>query len=182
MLGRCVLLALAAGCTKPAPPAAPDATAAAPAPPPPAPPPPAVDAAPDARDAASDAGDARAAGPAHKHGGGGGPPAGAGGMAGLQVTGGLPKAEVAKVLRANSHALRACYDRARARNPSLRGRVSFRLTVDGRGRVSLGEVVSSTLGEGDTEMCMVEATRGFKFPVPPGGAEATVSFQMSFAP
>ena len=42
--------------------------------------------------------------------------------------------------------------------------MTFRLTVDARGRVTLGEVVTSTLGGDDAEMCMIRATRDFKFP------------------
>ena len=87
---------------------------------------------------------------------------------------------VAKVVKQNSGGLRACYEKARAGNPGLHGKVSFRLTVDQRGRVSLGEVVTSTLGGGDPEMCMVQSLRNVKFPPPAGGAESTVTFQMKF--
>ena len=171
-------VALAAGCTCPSPPPAPRDAGVDRGPPlrPPPPPEPAVDAAVDAPDA-SDASGAgaggrkRAAAPAET---------GGGGMAGLTVTGGLGKADAAKVVKSKAGALRACYERERARNPALRGRVSFQLTVDGRGRVTLGEIVSSTLGSGETEMCMVDATRGFKFPMPADGGESTVRFQMGF--
>lgn len=86
------------------------------------------------------------------------------------------------MLRAGAGALRACYDGERAKNPALRGRATFRLTVDRRGRVTFGEVVTSTLGGGGTEMCMARATRSFKFPARTEDADATVSFQMGFSP
>ena len=82
------------------------------------------------------------------------------------------------MVRAGAAKLRACYERERSRNPSLHGRVTFRLTVDDRGHVPLGEVVTSTLGGGDPEMCMVQAARDLRFPA--GSGDSTVSFQMTF--
>jgi hypothetical protein len=66
----------------------------------------------------------------------------------------------------------------RACNPSLPGRVMIRLEVDDRGHVTLGEVVRSTLASGDSELCMVRATRDFKFPAAAGGG--TVTFPIVF--
>jgi outer membrane biosynthesis protein TonB len=160
-------------------PAASDAAAV----PPPAPPAPPVAAVPPPE--APDAGDAGVDGPppsprprsthaAAAQGGGGG-------MAGLKVTGNIPTAEVAKVLRAGTRALRACYDKERARNAALAGKVAFHLEVDERGRVTLAEVVKSTLGGGDPELCMVRAARDFKFPKATGGGESTINFQAAFA-
>jgi hypothetical protein len=144
----------------------------------PLPPPPlVVDAGSDARDAASDASDA---GP------GGGrrawtkapAPVGGGGGGGIKVAGNLPKADAEKIVRGGAGKLRGCYDKAKAASPALQGRVSFRLTVDDRGRVTLGEVVTTTLDSGDAEMCMIRLTRDFKFP--PADGESTVTFQMIF--
>jgi len=58
--------------------------------------------------------------------------------------------------------------------------VVFRLSVDGRGRVPLAEEVTSTLGGGDPELCMVEALRGLKFPPSATGADSTLTFPMAF--
>jgi len=159
------------GCTRSQQPGAPEAAA----------PPPAAPGVPEPRpepppDAASDAADARAG---HRT----GPPAGGGGGSGvgdIKVLGGLPKGPTESLIRGRSGDLRACYEKARAGNPGLHGKVNFQLTINDRGRVSLAEVVTSTLGGGDPEMCMVESLRGLKF-APPGGAEATITFQMKFA-
>jgi hypothetical protein len=134
------------------------------------------DARPDAVDGGVDASDA---GPARKHGGAKKAAAGGGGGAGgVKVEGKLPKPAAEKVVHAGAGALRACYDAEHAKNPALKGKVTFRLSVDDRGRVTLGEVVTSTLGGGDPEMCMVRAARDFRFPS--GNGESTVSFQVSF--
>jgi outer membrane biosynthesis protein TonB len=99
---------------------------------------------------------------------------------GFKVEGQIGRAEAEAVLRGARPKLDACYTQARAQAPDLKGRVMFRLSVDGRGRVPLAEVVSSTLGGGDPELCMVEALRDLKFPPAPGGGESTLTFPMTF--
>jgi hypothetical protein len=150
-----------------------------------APPPPVRDTgAPPVRDAAADLGvDAGPDGPpGHKraasHAAAG--EASGGGAAGLQVSGGLDKADVSKVLHAKAGAMRACYQRERSKTPGLRGRVTFRVTVDKRGLVKMAEAEKSTLGGGDAEMCMLQTVRDMRFPPVPSGGESTVSFQMGF--
>src|SRR4051794_24662255 len=167
-----LLLAIAA-CERPRPVATPE-----PAPPPPAAPAPAApqDAGPPAPDAGDGGGviggvaAPRPAGPRRA--------AAPGGDGSVKVEGRLPKPAAEKVVRAGAAKLRACYEQERSRNPALHGRVTFRLTVDDRGRVPLGEVVTSTLGGGDPEMCMVQAARDFRFPA--GNGDSTVSFQLTF--
>jgi hypothetical protein len=46
--------------------------------------------------------------------------------------------------------------------------------------VTVGEVMTSTLGGGDPEMCMVNVLRDIRFPTAGGRAESTVAFQMAF--
>lgn len=99
---------------------------------------------------------------------------------GFRVQGEIGRAEAEAVLRAVRPKLDACYTQARAQTPDLKGRVTFRLSVDGRGRVPLAEAVTSTLGGGDPELCMVEALRDLKFPASPSGGESTLTFPMTF--
>jgi hypothetical protein len=137
------------------------------------------------RDAAAEVGDAApdAAGPAKPHHAGHHPSSdGERASGGFKIEGHLDKADAVKTLAGDKAQLRACYERERAKDPALHGKVSFRLTVDDRGRVSLGEVVTSSLGGGDPEMCMIEALRDLKFAPPAGGGESTLSFQMAFGP
>jgi hypothetical protein len=157
----------AAGCRCNEPMAVPDAAVAAPAPPPPS----------VVRDAGPDVPDASDGGPPAHHAKRAAPaPAPSGGA--FRVEGSLGKADAEKVIQAGQAKMRACYDKARAEDADLKGRVSFRLTVDDRGRVSLGEVVTSTLGGDDAEMCMIRATRDFKFPA--AGGPSFITFSMNF--
>jgi hypothetical protein len=143
---------------------------------PPAPAAPVVrDAAPDVTDAAPDLAGLHARSPAHHA-----PAAAPGGSSGFKIEGNISKADAEKTLGAGKAKLRGCYEKEHAKDAALHGKVSFRLTVDERGRVSLGEVVTSTLGGGDPEMCMIEALRDLKFAPPAGGGQSKLSFQMTF--
>jgi hypothetical protein len=158
------LSSVAVGCARKDAPSAP-ATAPPATPSPPPPPPPVVhDAGADVPDAGTGAVHRAAAKKPAR-------PPGAGANGGFKVEGTLTKVDAEKVVRAGYSTLRAC-------NSNLKGKVSFRLTVDDRGRVSLGEVLTSTLDGADTEMCMIRATRDLKFPATAG--ESKVNFQMSF--
>ena len=107
------------------------------------------------------------------------PPRAAGG-GGFKLAGSLGKADAETVLRGARAQLNACYQKAQRKNPALAGRVTFRLSIDNRGGVPLAEVVTSTLGGGDPERCMVEALRDLQFPPSATGGESTLSFPMTF--
>jgi len=99
---------------------------------------------------------------------------------GFEISGSIAKADAETVLHGARAKLNACYDKEVAKNAVSRGRVIFRLSIDNRGRVPLAEVVTSTLGGGDPELCMVEALRDLKFPPSSTGGESTLTFPMAF--
>jgi hypothetical protein len=164
VLAAAISTAGVAGCRCDSPPAVPEAGRPPPLPQPPPP--------PEVRDAGPDVPDASDAGTGPRRANKPAPPAGAGGGGGFKVEGTLVKADAEKVVRAGYSKLRAC-------NPEHTGKVTFRLTVDPRGRVTLGEVVHSTLGGDDVEMCMIRTTRDLKFPASAG--ESKIDFGMNFA-
>jgi len=135
------------------------------------------DAGADVVDAASDVADARAAGHSRKP---AIPPANAGGgAAGFKVEGSLARADGDKVVRAAQPKLRACFEAANPPGAGRKGRVSFKLTIDDRGHVTITEIPVSTLpGGSDVETCMVHVLRDLRFPR--GTGESSVSFQMNF--
>jgi hypothetical protein len=155
--------------------AAPELKPAA-APPPPPPPPVVVkDAGPDVRDAAADAADAR---PAAKKPAGAPAPGGGGGGA-VKVEGKLSHADGDKVVRGAQGKLRGCFEQANPKGSGRKGRVSFKMTVDDRGHVTVVNILTSTLpGGSEVETCMVHVLRDLRFPR--GTGESSVSFQMSF--
>ena len=167
-----LVLALTVACTKKE---APELAPAAAPPPPPAPAPVARDAASDVGDAATDAADAR---------GGikkwvGVPATGGAGAGALRVEGSLSRGDGDKVVRAAQPKLRACAEAANGKGAGQKGRVSFKLTINDRGHVTLTEIPTSSLpGGSDVESCMVHVLRDLRFPRASG--ESTISFQMSF--
>jgi hypothetical protein len=145
------------------------------APPPIAAPPVVRDAAADIVDAATDATDARPA--PHRRKPAGAPADGGGG--GFNVAGSLSRPDGEKVVRGAQPKLRACFEEANPPGSGRKGRVSFKLTIDDRGRVTVTEIPHSTLpGGSDVETCMVHVLRDLHFPR--GTGESSVSFQMSF--
>src|SRR5262245_52930886 len=127
----CWLLAfiVTAACTRK------EAPELAPAAAPPPPPPPIVrDAAAGGVDGASDAGEASGGGKK----GTGVPPTGGGGT--LKVEGSLSRADSDKVVRAAQSKLRACYEQSNPKGSGQKGRVSYKMTVDDRGRVTVAEI------------------------------------------
>jgi hypothetical protein len=174
-VGALTILLGVVACSRSEPP--PPAEAAPQPPQPPSPEPVVRDAAVDVTDGGGDAGDA--GGPRRS---GKKPLAAAptgGGPGGVKVDGPLPKADADKAIRGVTAKLRACYDHERAKKPDLKGRVTFKLTINERGFVTVGEIVTSTLqGGSDAENCMVRAARDFRFPR--GSGESTLSFGMTF--
>ena len=61
-------------------------------------------------------------------------------------------------------AVRACYDVEAQRDPSLKGGVTVRWTIDPSGRVSGASVVTSTLGNPRVEGCIVRQLEAWRFP------------------
>jgi len=87
---------------------------------------------------------------------------------------------VDEMVRARGHKIRACYERALKREPTLSGAVSLRLRVDDVGRVAAVSVESTTLeGEAGAEVgeCMRREVRGWSFS---GGRNATIVYPFVF--
>jgi hypothetical protein len=172
-----LLLVAAAACSKQEAPKLEPAAAPPPAPAP-VPPPVVRDAAADVVDAArdaSDAGDARGRGGGKKS----AAASAGGGSAGMKVEGPLSRGDGEKVVRAAQGKLRACFEAANPAGSGRKGRVSFKLTVNDRGHVTLTQIPTSTLpGGSEVETCMVHVLRDLLFAR--AGGESTISFQLSF--
>jgi outer membrane biosynthesis protein TonB len=89
---------------------------------------------------------------------------------------------VRRVIRRERPRLRACYDELLARSPQLRGRGDLHFTIGPSGEVVAASFVTSALEDTVFEACVVEAIRGARFPVPPGGGQLEVAYPMVFIP
>jgi hypothetical protein len=95
------------------------------------------------------------------------------------VDGELDPAMVAKEVRTRLGAIKACYERALKRNPTLSGKVVIHWTITQAGTVSGVDVESDTLGDAEVASCIKALVARWRFPAPAGGS-VDVSFPFVF--
>jgi hypothetical protein len=95
------------------------------------------------------------------------------------VDGELDPAMVAKEVRSRLGAIKACYERALKRNPTLSGKVVIHWTITQAGTVSGVDVEQDTLGDAEVASCMKALVARWRFPAPAGGS-VDVSFPFVF--
>ena len=78
--------------------------------------------------------------------------------------GALSKAEVYGVVKVHLMNVKACYERARAKNPTLNGTVVLAWNVEPDGRVSGARVVDTTMNSIEVESCLVGEIAHWTFP------------------
>ncbi len=96
----------------------------------------------------------------------------------VQVLSGLPKDVINAVVQRHRNEIRQCYESARQRNPSLRGKVVMTFNIQPSGVVSYAGVKESTLGDKGLEKCIVSRVYTWVFPQP----EAPVVTEVSAYP
>jgi outer membrane biosynthesis protein TonB len=95
------------------------------------------------------------------------------------VDGELDPAMVAKEVRTRLGAIKACYERALKRNPTLSGKVVIHWTITQAGTVSGVDVEQDTLGDAEVASCIKSLVARWRFPAPSGGS-VDVSFPFVF--
>ncbi|WP_437815311.1 AgmX/PglI C-terminal domain-containing protein [Sorangium sp. So ce1078] len=95
---------------------------------------------------------------------------------------GLAPAEVQAVVRTGFPAYRTCYEALLERRPDAAGKVPLSFAILGDGTVAdvLVDAATATLRDATTDRCMVEATRGLRFPAI--GKKTTVVYPIEFSP
>lgn len=96
------------------------------------------------------------------------------------IIGSLDKEGIRQVIRHDIVEVRACYERALARQPDLAGRVTIQFVIGGNGTVSDSRLVSSTLGVTPTEICIAERACGWRFAPTNGGGPVIVTYPFNF--
>jgi hypothetical protein len=94
------------------------------------------------------------------------------------VRDGLTREEIARVVRANEHEIRACYDRAliQSGNSSLQGRLEVDWFVNAQGRATNIQRKSGFGADAGLFDCVASRIRTWQFPKPRGGQGAQVSY------
>jgi len=88
---------------------------------------------------------------------------------------------IQEVLYNHVSAIRYCYERELKRNPSLKGKISVRITVAPNGHVKDASIVSSTLNNERVERCILARIRLWKDFKPIDTEDGDVTFRYSYA-
>jgi hypothetical protein len=81
-------------------------------------------------------------------------------------------AELEQVVKRNYGGLTYCYERALKREPGLRGKILFDVTIQPSGRVSRVDLATPAFAGTDVSKCMVQKIEQWRFP--PSGGEQTL--------
>jgi TonB family protein len=98
------------------------------------------------------------------------------------LEGNLSREEIEAVIRANLAKIKACYERRLQAKRGLQGRVTSKFIITPDGRVSTASISQSDLADGPTENCIASEIKRWKFPLPRGGGQVSVSYPFVFTP
>jgi hypothetical protein len=96
--------------------------------------------------------------------------------------GGLNEEKVNAAFEASLGGLQRCLQQGASRVEFLGGSASFFLKIDSSGHVDGSYLEKSTLGDRDTEKCMLDALRDKKWPKPVGGVHGLARKSFDFDP
>ena len=98
------------------------------------------------------------------------------------ILGALDKVLIDKVLKTTGEALHACYLPRLAERPTLEGRVTVKFVIAKDGTVSSATIksIDDTLRDEALAVCVLNTTRGLKFPEPKGGGIVIASYPFQF--
>jgi outer membrane biosynthesis protein TonB len=93
---------------------------------------------------------------------------------------GIDKEAIRRVVQENLKQIKACYERGLNHNPGLYGKIVIQWTIGPGGKVLAASIKNTTMDSSEVENCAVSRLRTWKFPEPPAGEEAEVSYPFVF--
>jgi hypothetical protein len=96
--------------------------------------------------------------------------------------GGLNEEKVNAAFESSLDGLQRCLQQGASRVEFIGGSASFFLKIDSSGKVDGSYLEKSTLGDRDTEKCMLDALRAKKWPKPVGGEHGLARKSFDFDP
>ena len=96
------------------------------------------------------------------------------------VSGSIDKEAIRRVVQANLKQIKACYEKGLNREPGLYGKIVIQWTIGPGGKVLEAGIKSTTMNSSDVENCSVARLKTWKFPEPPAGEVAVVSYPFVF--
>lgn len=89
------------------------------------------------------------------------------------------KGVVRSVIRGKREEIQYCFQRGLSKKPTLEGQVMVQFVIGASGEVFEPKVQSSSLNHPETEQCIVNRVRSWRFPAPEGGRTViTIPFAM----
>lgn len=98
------------------------------------------------------------------------------------VYGGLDRYVIKRIIRRHTYGIRYVYERSLRRNPSLRGRINIRFTINGRGRVLNATATSRNIRDYRLLRAVQNRFRRMRFPQPRGGGIVVVNYPIFVRP
>lgn len=98
----------------------------------------------------------------------------------MEVRGSLGKDEIRRVIRKHIGAVRYCYEKELAKDPTLAGTVKVRFIIGSKGTVASANTTTSSLENKNVNQCVLKTVKGMKFPKPEGGGIVVVNYPFAF--
>lgn len=95
--------------------------------------------------------------------------------------GSIDREAIRRVVLAHIREVRACYESQLNRQPDLEGKIVLQWAIGERGIVSRARVKRSAMQSPPVERCLIARLRTWRFPEPPEGMLAEVSYPFLFA-
>lgn len=96
--------------------------------------------------------------------------------------GALDEGKVRSTFEKQSRQISSCFEKGSSRLPYLAGEIRFHVRVDQGGKAKSVHAIDSSLGDLETEECMIRALEGASWPAPEGGREGIAESPFSFDP
>lgn len=93
----------------------------------------------------------------------------------------IDREEVRQVIKKNLKSIKTCYTEGLKNNPNIEGKIVIEWDIASDGSVSKAGVKSSALKDEAVENCIVDKVKALKFPAPPTGNVANVSYPFVFS-
>ena len=104
-----------------------------------------------------------------------------GGEEEIIVLGSLDRSEILAAIMRHKDEFRICYEREiNAEHPDLAGKVLTEFVIGTRGRVTQAGIKYTALKSPPVESCILDVLKRIQFPVPRGGATASISYPFVF--
>lgn len=96
------------------------------------------------------------------------------------VMGSLDKNIIRRVINKNMAKVKYCYEKSLQKNPLLEGKIVVNFTIAPDGTVTAVTAKETTLGDADTETCIMKVVQSMLFPKPVGGGAVIVNYPYVF--